>query len=115
MATVSLDRQLAQPHLTSIFPDLQRVKKTELLRHKPGRRALIAYHLETDGGKGLFLAKFVLKVQITKAMAVNRRYGKTGSMGKVKMDYRCQNLWALLNSGRCGSNDGFPVNLRQNY
>lgn len=78
----ALDRQLAQPHLTSIFPDLQRVKKTELLRHKPGRRALIAYHLETDGGERIILGKIRAKGTDYKSYGYQRALWENGFHGQ---------------------------------
>ncbi|ANV84213.1 phosphotransferase [Picosynechococcus sp. PCC 7003] len=57
----ALDPQLAQPHLATIFPTLQRVTTAKLLRHKIGRRALIAYHLDTDAGTQIILGKIRAK------------------------------------------------------
>ncbi len=57
----TLDRQSAQQQLIKIFPTLQRVTKTQLLRHKIGRRALIEYHLETIEGKQVILGKIRAK------------------------------------------------------
>jgi hypothetical protein len=57
----ALDALLARQHLLPPFPTLQRVAKTTLLRHKLGRRALLAYHLETDAGEQIVLGKIRAK------------------------------------------------------
>ncbi|AGF51128.1 sll1726 [Synechocystis sp. PCC 6803] len=78
----ALDRQLAQQHLASIFPGLQGIKKTELLRHKPGRRALIAYHLETDGVEGIILGKIRAKGTDYKSYGSQRALWENGFHGQ---------------------------------
>ncbi len=57
----ALDCSLAQQHFTKIFPSLQRVTEAQLLRHRVGRRALIAYHLDTDTGTQIILGKIRAK------------------------------------------------------
>ena len=50
----ALDPQVALPALKAVLqlPEL-RLRGIEVLRHKPGRRCLIGYHLQTGGGEGL--------------------------------------------------------------
>lgn len=73
-----LDPQLAQPHFTTIFPTVRRVIKAELLRHKIGRRALIAYHLETDAGEQIILGKIRAKGTDHKSYDCQRALWKNG-------------------------------------
>lgn len=51
----------AQIHLQAIAPTIGQVTATTLVRHKPGRRALIAYHLDTASGPLTLLGKMRAK------------------------------------------------------
>ncbi|AIE75639.1 MULTISPECIES: phosphotransferase family protein [unclassified Synechocystis] len=78
---LALDCQLSQQHLTSIFPGLEKVKKTKLLRHKLGRRALIAYHLEADGGERIILGKIRAKGTDYRSYGCQRALWENGFHG----------------------------------
>jgi thiamine kinase-like enzyme len=57
----ALDQHQAKTQLQTIFPDLRRVITATLIRHKPGRRALIEYQLETSAGPLTLLGKIRAK------------------------------------------------------
>ncbi|AMA09160.1 phosphotransferase family protein [Picosynechococcus sp. PCC 73109] len=76
-----LDPQLVQPHFTTIFPTVRRVIKAELLRHKIGRRALIAYYLETDAGEQIILGKIRAKGTDYKSYGYQRALWENGFHG----------------------------------
>lgn len=57
----ALDPQQALSCLKLIRSDIQHVSAATLVRHKPGRRALIAYDLETAGGPLALLGKIRAK------------------------------------------------------
>ncbi|MBV5260097.1 phosphotransferase [Synechococcus moorigangaii CMS01] len=80
----ALDPSLAQQHFLKIFPTLQRVKEARLLRHRVGRRALIAYHLETDGGEQTILGKIRAKGTDRKSYGYQRALWENGFHGDSK-------------------------------
>lgn len=57
----TLDRHQAQARLQTIFPNLRQITAATLVRHKPGRRALIEYQLETSDGPLTLLGKIRAK------------------------------------------------------
>jgi len=57
----SLDLRQAQTHLITVIPDIRAVTAATLVRHKPGRRALIEYQLDTAAGPLTILGKIRAK------------------------------------------------------
>ena len=57
----AIDRQQAETHLQEVIPNLHQVVSARLIRHKPGRRALIEYHLDTTTGPLVLLGKLRFK------------------------------------------------------
>ncbi|WP_204141630.1 phosphotransferase [Halomicronema sp. CCY15110] len=57
----ALDLHQAQTQLQPIFPNLREVTAATLIRHKPGRRALIKYQLDTSAGPLTLLGKIRAK------------------------------------------------------
>jgi thiamine kinase-like enzyme len=57
----TLDQHQAQTQLQTIFPNLRQVTAATLVRHKPGRRALIEYQLDTSNGPLTLLGKIRAK------------------------------------------------------
>ena len=57
----ALDPEQARLYLQSIFPETRQVSAAVLLRHKLGRRALIAYHLKTSRGDCTLIGKIRAK------------------------------------------------------
>ena len=57
----TLNCHQAQAQLQTIFPNLRTVTAATLIRHKPGRRALIEYQLETSDGPLTLLGKIRAK------------------------------------------------------
>jgi hypothetical protein len=53
----ALDIRQAHAQLQTIFPNLRQVTAATLIRHKPGRRALIEYQLETSAGPLILLGQ----------------------------------------------------------
>jgi hypothetical protein len=89
----ALDPTAAQRQFQNIFPDLQQVKQAQLVRHKVGRRALIAYDLETSAGE--------LKV-----------LGKIRAKGTDHKSYLCQwALWENAFGDRLGNHCSVPEPL----
>lgn len=56
-----LDPGLAQAQLQIVIPSLTQVTMASLVRHKPGRRALVEYHIETTTGPVTMLGKIRAK------------------------------------------------------
>ncbi|MDA0865367.1 MAG: hypothetical protein O2890_02915, partial [Cyanobacteria bacterium] len=57
----TLDPQQARTQLQPLFPNLRAVTAATLVRHKPGRRALIEYQLDTPDGPLTLLGKIRAK------------------------------------------------------
>jgi thiamine kinase-like enzyme len=57
----TLDQHQAQTQLQTIVPHLREVTAATLIRHKPGRRALIEYQLDTSNGPLTLLGKIRAK------------------------------------------------------
>jgi hypothetical protein len=57
----TLDPHQAQTQLQTLFPNLRAVTAATLVRHKPGRRALIEYQLDTSAGPLTILGKIRAK------------------------------------------------------
>ncbi|BAW96643.1 phosphotransferase, putative [[Synechococcus] sp. NIES-970] len=89
----ALDCRAAQIEFKALFPHLQGVTQAHLVRHKPGRRALIAYHLETSTGN----------IQIL---------GKIRAKGTDRNSYHCQRaLWEKAFGDRLGNHFAVPEPL----
>lgn len=57
----ALNPDRAQAALRTVMPEVRRVMAARLMRHKPGKRALIAYELETAAGSETVLGKIRAK------------------------------------------------------
>jgi thiamine kinase-like enzyme len=57
----TLDPHQGQTQLQTLFPNLRAVTAATLVRHKPGRRALIEYQLDTSAGPLTILGKIRAK------------------------------------------------------